>query len=139
MELEAFAEEKTDMILPFEIHEDENMILLDLFPTIREIVEARLKNMPGGKLAFSFHRTLVAAFVRIAENIRRKTEGLNRVVLGGGCFQNRILLEGCINELQKAQFEVYSHRMVPTNDGGISLGQAVCAGARAKGRSAHGA
>jgi hydrogenase maturation protein HypF len=131
MELEAFAEGKTDMILPFDIYEDGKAILLDLFPAIREIVEALLKNTPGGKLAFSFHQTLVAAFVEMAENIRRKMGGLNRVVLGGGCFQNRILLEGCINELQKAGFEVFFHHLVPTNDGGISLGQAVCAGARA--------
>jgi hydrogenase maturation protein HypF len=53
------------------------------------------------------------------------------VALSGGCFQNRILLEGCIAEMEQAGFQVYHHRFIPTNDGGIALGQAVCAGAQA--------
>jgi hydrogenase maturation protein HypF len=60
----------------------------------------------------------------------RSEAGLNRVVLSGGCFQNRRLLTGCLVSLRKAGFEVFHHRLVPTNDGGISLGQAVCAGAK---------
>jgi hydrogenase maturation protein HypF len=52
---------------------------------------------------------------------------LNRVCLSGGCFQNAILLEGCLNALRADSFEVFSHREVPANDGGISLGQAAIA------------
>jgi hydrogenase maturation protein HypF len=54
------------------------------------------------------------------------------VVLSGGCFQNRILLEGTVTELKKKDFEVYYHSQVPTNDGGVSLGQAVIAGSMMK-------
>jgi hydrogenase maturation protein HypF len=64
----------------------------------------------------------------MARAIREKTR-LNRVVLSGGCFQNRILTEGTIEELKKAGFDVFFHRATPTNDGCISLGQAVSAGA----------
>jgi hydrogenase maturation protein HypF len=56
--------------------------------------------------------------------------GLDRVVLSGGCFQNRILLEYCLSALTLAGFKVYHHTLVPTNDGGVALGQAVCAGAK---------
>ena len=61
-----------------------------------------------------------------------KSTGLNRVVLSGGCFQNRILLEGGIDRLTKDGFDVYSHSLIPTNDGGISLGQAIIAAAMTK-------
>jgi len=49
------------------------------------------------------------------------------VALSGGCFQNKILLEGAIDKLKNAGFDVYCHRQVPANDGGICLGQAVVA------------
>jgi hydrogenase maturation protein HypF len=49
------------------------------------------------------------------------------VVLSGGVFQNARLLTGLIPALAARGFEVYSHRLVPTNDGGIALGQAVIA------------
>jgi hydrogenase maturation protein HypF len=135
MELEGIAEGTSDHILPFEIYEEADTFFLDLIPAIHQIVESLLRKTPREMLVTSFHRTLPVAFARMAENIRQKAGGLNRVVLSGGCFQNRILLEGCINELQKFGFEVFSHRLVPTNDGGISIGQAVCAGARARKRA----
>jgi hydrogenase maturation protein HypF len=60
--------------------------------------------------------------------LRRQTD-LDRVVLSGGTFQNAILLEELSRSLAKSGFAVYTHRLVPPNDGGISLGQAVAAGA----------
>jgi len=71
------------------------------------------------------------AFVAMCEKGRGKT-GINRVCLSGGCFQNKILLEDSIIQLENAGFVVYHHKQVPTNDGGIALGQAVVAGAIAK-------
>jgi hydrogenase maturation protein HypF len=60
--------------------------------------------------------------------LRRQTD-LDRVVLSGGTYQNAILLEELSRSLAKRGFAVYTHRLVPPNDGGISLGQAVAAGA----------
>ena len=54
-------------------------------------------------------------------------KGLNRVVLSGGVFQNIFLLSLVTKGLKESGFEVYTHHLVPTNDGGISLGQAVIA------------
>jgi hydrogenase maturation protein HypF len=62
----------------------------------------------------------------------RKETGLTRVVLSGGCFQNKILLEGAIDKLRLSGFDVYCHRQVPANDGGVSLGQAVVAASMIK-------
>ena len=59
-----------------------------------------------------------------------KERELNRVVLSGGVFQNSILLTGLTRALEKKDFKVFSHQQVPTNDGGISLGQAVVAAAK---------
>jgi hydrogenase maturation protein HypF len=65
----------------------------------------------------------------MCEQIREKTR-IDKVCLSGGCFQNKILLEDSISLLEKAGFMVYHHMRVPTNDGGIALGQAVIAGAK---------
>ena len=54
---------------------------------------------------------------------------MNQVVLSGGAFQNAILLRELPPALEKEDFEVYTQRLVPPNDGGIALGQAVAAGA----------
>jgi hydrogenase maturation protein HypF len=58
---------------------------------------------------------------------------LNRAVLSGGVFQNVIFLTGLKRALEDKGFEVFSHSLVPTNDGGISLGQAVIAAANTEG------
>jgi hydrogenase maturation protein HypF len=52
-----------------------------------------------------------------------KKIGENRVVLSGGCFQNRYLTEQCVKRLKREGFSPYWHQRVPPNDGGIALGQ----------------
>jgi hydrogenase maturation protein HypF len=64
--------------------------------------------------------------VELCERIR-KSDGLDRVCLSGGTFQNLYLLERTIVELRRRGFAVFQHALVPANDGGISLGQAVIA------------
>jgi hydrogenase maturation protein HypF len=56
-----------------------------------------------------------------------KRTGEKRIVLSGGCFQNKYLIEKTIKLLQKKGFKPYWHQRVPTNDGGISLGQIAAA------------
>ncbi|HQI00399.1 MAG TPA: carbamoyltransferase HypF [Deltaproteobacteria bacterium] len=126
MELEACAGISPSRILSYDILMDRE-IILDLYPMIRQLAEERMAGKPVSELASAFHATLIHAFVRTAREIRDAT-GLNRVVLSGGCFQNRILLEGCISSLDLSGFDVYTHHLVPANDGGISLGQAYVAG-----------
>jgi len=73
-------------------------------------------------IAARFHAGLVEGVVRVAQ-----AAGLPRIVLTGGCFQNRLLLSVMRQQLEAAGFTVYSHALVPPNDGGLSLGQAVVA------------
>ena len=81
--------------------------------------------IPLAMISKKFHNTLAEIMVEVARRVAEK-----RVVLTGGCFQNRILLQGCLNKMAEKSFEVITHSLVPTNDGGISLGQAVCAASR---------
>jgi hydrogenase maturation protein HypF len=131
MELEALAGAAAGSLLPFAIREDGDVLLLDLFPAIRAIAEALARGESGKDLAASFHRTLAASFTALAERIREGA-GLGRTALSGGCFQNRRLLEECTDSLTRAGFAVLRHRLVPPNDGGVALGQAIVAAARAR-------
>lgn len=80
-------------------------------------------------LAARFHNSLARAVVVACERAREMT-GLGRVALSGGVFQNQVLAERAAAGLRSAGFSVLTHRRVPTNDGGVSLGQAVVAAAR---------
>src|SRR5664280_1005286 len=126
MELEAKAELAGET-LPFEIlHNLDDSYILDMSSAIRAIVENIFSGKSVEEIASAFHSTLTAAFEAMSVEMRKLT-GINRVALSGGCFQNRILLEGTVTELKKKDFEVYYHSQIPANDGGVSLGQAVIA------------
>ncbi|MEN6448779.1 MAG: carbamoyltransferase HypF [Syntrophaceae bacterium] len=129
MGLEAAAGPDSGDILPYEIRSGGDSLVLDPAAFVRAIVQGKQGGADTSLLASSFHRTLVAAFTDMALRIQAHT-GLGRVVLSGGCFQNRILLEGCVADLERAGLEVFTHQRVPANDGGVSLGQAVVAGTR---------
>ena len=129
MGLESAAQPGKGDILPYTIFNEGETSILDLSPAVKSLVEGSLAGMDVKALASSFHATLIASFVDMAEILRDNT-GLDRVALSGGCFQNRILLEGCAVELERSGFSVFTHHRVPTNDGGVSLGQALIAGTR---------
>ncbi|MCX7905369.1 MAG: carbamoyltransferase HypF [Elusimicrobiales bacterium] len=74
------------------------------------------------KISTKFHNSIINVIVDMC-NILRKEYSINNVVLSGGVFQNRYILNGVIKNLSIFGFKVYSNRLVPLNDGGISLGQ----------------
>jgi hydrogenase maturation protein HypF len=86
---------------------------------------------PVSAISHKFHMTLVHLFSDLCVFLSRET-GLDRVVLSGGVFQNAILLSGLSKAIRENGLQVFTHSLVPTNDGGISLGQAVAAGAIAR-------
>lgn len=98
-------------------------------PLVEGIVSDLEKAVPVGVISRRFHDTLVGAFGEICIRIGRE-RGINQAALSGGVFQNALLLTAMIPELEALGFEVYTHRLVPANDGGIALGQAVSAAAR---------
>lgn len=76
-----------------------------------------------------FHNTMVAMILTVARRLKNES-GIHKVVLSGGSFQNRYLLSKASELLHDAGFEVYSQQKVPTNDGGIALGQLAIAAKR---------
>lgn len=127
MELEALATGTSAPPYPFDIlRNDHKPYVVDATAMIRAIVADLQALQSKTIIAASFHQTIIDMFAAMAGDMRKVT-GLTRVALSGGCFQNKILLEGAINTLRQLGFDVYSHSHVPANDGGISLGQAVIA------------
>jgi hydrogenase maturation protein HypF len=128
MELEMAAADSSDSLYDGQWVSDNGYKIL-VGPIIRDIVCDIQKGIPLAQISANFHNTLTRIFVDICRHIRQERD-LERVVLSGGCFQNATLLTGMIQDLQRQRFEVFAHEKVPTNDGGISLGQAVIAAAR---------
>lgn len=84
-----------------------------------------------GRIAGRFHRGLARGVSAMCERVRAAT-GVGTVALSGGVFANVVLLRAVTRNLEAAGFSVLRHRQVPCNDGGICLGQAVVAAARAR-------
>ena len=83
------------------------------------------------ELSGRFHATVAAALAEAVRRVYRET-GIMTVVLSGGCFQNQILTRALKRALARMGLNVYTQSLVPANDGGLSLGQAVSAGMRYK-------
>ena len=103
---------------PGELEKKEPEYLLDWEPMVRQILDAISHGDQVPMISARFHNSLAEAVVAVAKKIGRE-----RLVLSGGCFQNRYLLNKVIYELRLAGFTPYWHQRVPCNDGGISLGQ----------------
>jgi hydrogenase maturation protein HypF len=95
---------------------------------VRAVVEDQLRGIPAPVISARFHRGVAEAIVAGAARVREAT-GLDTVALSGGVFQNLLLLDAAVELLEAAGFRVLTHHRVPTNDGGLSLGQAAVAGA----------
>ncbi|HEX3881066.1 MAG TPA: carbamoyltransferase HypF [Stellaceae bacterium] len=133
MRLEALAARASadDRAYPFGIAEG-SPAELDPAPLWRALVPDLARGTSTAATAARFHRGLSEAVVsmvaRLADEARFDT-----VALSGGCFQNRLLFEGVAAGLGAAGFAVLDHAEVPSNDGGIALGQAAVAAARLMG------
>ncbi len=129
MELEAMANVPYETHYPFLLRYEDGRTLLDLRPLIQVLVQERIYGIDPHIITSRFHVSLVKALTATAGDIRERT-GIEKAVLSGGCFQNRILLKGVLHALEKEGFAVYTHRHLPPNDGCIALGQAVIAATR---------
>lgn len=118
----------------WDVHHRDGMRHIGLAPLIRQVARDLADATDVGRISRRFHRSLIILFTEMCIVLRKET-GINRVVMSGGVFQNRLLFEGLTDTLARKRFEVYAHRQIPTNDGGISLGQAVAAAAMANTRN----
>lgn len=98
-------------------------------PLIRDVVDDVLAGIPAGVISRRFHLAMAEGVLQVCQRIC-EAEGVDRVALSGGVFQNRFLTEVVADRLQQAGFDLLLHSEIPPNDGGLSLGQAVVAGCR---------
>jgi len=126
-------DEGDERAYPFEIARlpSTGMLCLDPLAMWNALFGDLVRGTPVGTIAARFHRGLALGVAQLASTLARPRGAaplFDTVALSGGCFQNRILLEQCARRLRAAGFTVLTHAQVPTNDGGLALGQAaVCA------------
>lgn len=117
---------------PLDVQHDGEALILSLAPMVRRVVEELASGVDKADIAAAFHRTVARGVADMCTALSER-EGLRKVVLSGGVFQNDLLLGMVTEELARRGLEVFSHRQVPPNDGGIALGQAAVALARVRG------
>ncbi len=94
---------------------------------VKMVIDKKAKGFNVSQIALDFHIELIGAISKLVTklSVRHATD---KVVLSGGCMQNRLLMEGLFNTLEKAGLQVYTGVKVPVNDGGISFGQIIIGG-----------
>lgn len=123
MRLESAIGSPSDDYYPFAVSDT-----VCLSETFREIIRDTAR-ADAPQIAARFHNTIARIILDVCIKIRKET-GLNDVVMSGGVFQNRYLLEKSLYLLSVNNFRVYTNHLVPSNDGGISLGQLLIAAER---------
>ena len=113
---------------PFRLREEDEGWVVETREIIGAVVEDLLAGREVSAISSGFHRTMAEIIVAGCERVRGET-GTGTVALSGGTFQNALLLGQVLEMLEGKGFRVYLHRRVPTNDGGLALGQAVLADA----------
>jgi hydrogenase maturation protein HypF len=113
-------------IYPFAIDNENGISVIRLENLIKCVIQDIIENTPVAVIAAVFHRTMAEMITETCKSISKKTE-IKTVALSGGVFQNRLLLNLAIDRLEREGFTVISHKVVPCNDGGLALGQAVIA------------
>jgi hydrogenase maturation protein HypF len=107
----------------------EDLLLLDPAPIWPAMLDDLRAGVGKQEIAWRFHQGLIDSLVGLALRLAQR-EDVETLALSGGVFQNRTLFEGVVTSLREAGLDVLTHRRVPTNDGGLSLGQAAVGAAR---------
>ena len=128
IELEMLAPDEVDdsESYPFSIAEHQGTRVVKLGELFSTIVQDIKNKAPIPLISLKFHSAVAQMIVEMCKLITGDS-GMNQVVLSEGVFQNRLLLRLATSALQREGFNVLTHHLVPCNDGGISLGQAVIA------------
>jgi len=130
IELEMLAPDKVDKFAancyPFYIAEHQGMRVVMLRELLATVVQDIKNQVPVPVISLKFHNTMAQIVVEMCKLVSKES-GINQVALSGGVFQNRLFFMSTTTALRREGFEVLTHHLVPCNDGGISLGQAVIA------------
>ncbi len=111
---------------PYYIVEEDGIRVVCLKDLFSAVIEDLQQGTSKGKISVKFHNTVAQMIDDVCQSIANET-GIRCVALSGGVFQNRLLLRETVSLLESNGFQVFIHKQVPCNDGGISLGQAVIA------------
>ncbi|MGA6927590.1 MAG: carbamoyltransferase HypF [Desulfosarcina sp.] len=129
MELETLADEAESGTYDFSWDaQDGGPLCIATRPIIHGVVRDLNRGRSPATISARFHNTLIVLFDQLCRHLRART-GIDRVAMSGGVFQNSRLLTGLSAALTKSGFTVLTLRLVPANDGGLSLGQGVIAAA----------
>lgn len=124
--LESIADINEDKSYNYYIDHIEENYIIDTTKLIKGIINDLECNVDKRKISMKFHNTIIEISVNMS-NLLSKKYNIKKVALSGGVFHNEILLKGIYGKLTNQGFEVLTHKLVPTNDSGISLGQLVIA------------
>jgi hydrogenase maturation protein HypF len=111
---------------PYRIVADQGIRIVRLRDLLAAVIGDLHRGTPKGRISLKFHNTVAQMIDEMCQLIANET-AITQVALSGGVFQNRLLLRKTVSLLERSGFQVFTHRQVPCNDGGISLGQAVIA------------
>ncbi|MEA5534961.1 carbamoyltransferase HypF [Crocosphaera sp. XPORK-15E] len=118
----AIAYFRTDQYYPYEIIGSKFPLIIDWELMIKGILDDIANQIDPSEIATKFHNTLVEIMINIAQKIQEP-----QIMLTGGCFQNKYLIERGILRLTQEKFRPFWHQKIPPNDGGIALGQIIAA------------
>lgn len=126
IELEYIASKDCSESYEFEINDSKDFFVIVTKQIISGVIKDIADKVPAKIISSKFHETVAEIVLKGSMKIKQRTN-LNKAVLSGGVFQNLTLIGKAKDKLEAAGFEVYIHSKVPSNDGGVSLGQAVLA------------
>ncbi|MBD2604978.1 carbamoyltransferase HypF [Scytonema hofmannii FACHB-248] len=116
-------------IYPFQLDILDSIYCIDPRPMWQALLHDLQQHISQPVIAAKFHKSLATAIVEMVKHLRTENV-INQVILTGGVFQNNILLQQVTKGLEPLEIKVLTHSLVPSNDGGLSLGQAVIAAAK---------
>jgi hydrogenase maturation protein HypF len=129
--LEQLASPSATAEYPYDLYPEGDRLVVDTRPVVGAVVHDLLRGIRPSDVAGRFHRTLAGIILAECRVLRIST-GISTVCLGGGVFHNDLLTSDVVARLRTCDFEVFVPAAVPAGDGGISLGQALVARARAE-------
>lgn len=125
IDLENSASQKSLDFYDYDVDQDQQYIV-KTEKIIAGIIKDKFLGEQASVISDKFHNTIIKFSKEICSLIRNDTN-INEVALSGGVFQNLYLLKNLVNELENENFIVYTNKVIPTNDGGVALGQIIIA------------
>jgi len=125
IELEAVSDIEIQEAYSYKIIK-QDMYIIEPYEMIKEVIRDKFDGVSSKIMASKFQNTIVNLSVSMCTCLREDTS-INEVALSGGVFQNPYLLKKILRNLEKEGFVVYTHTHLPSNDGGVAIGQIIIA------------